>query len=616
MSTKAIKRVDEVTIRFAGDSGDGMQLTGTRFTDTTAIVGNDLRTLPNYPAEIRAPAGTLAGVSAFQLNFSSHAIYTPGDAPDVLVAMNPAALKVHLKDLKHGGVILANANAFSDRNLKLANWDHNPLENDDLHEYTVYAVEMTKLVSGALVNSGLSSKDIERTKNMFALGLLFWMYNRTMEPTIKWLGQKFKKAPDIAEANIIALKTGYNYGDTTEIFTTTYRVDKADVAPGKYKSITGNEAIAYGFVAAAKQAELELFLGSYPITPASEILHTLSGLRNYGVKTFQAEDEIAGIASAIGASFAGDLAITTTSGPGLALKSEAMGLAVMTELPLVIVDVQRGGPSTGLPTKTEQSDLLQAMYGRNGEAPIPVIAASSPADCFMAAFEASQVALKYMTPVLLLSDGYLGLGSEPWKIPDPASLPKIEVKHPDRSIIGEDGLYKPYLRDEKTLARPWATPGTPGLEHRIGGLEKENITGNVNYEAANHEVMSHLREEKLKRVANEYPATKVFGNPDGGKLLVLGWGSTYGASHVAVERAREKGYDVSQAHLRWVNPLPKDLGAVIAKFENVLIPEVNLGQLNKVLRMEYLRAFLTLNKIQGQPFKAVEIEEKIYEILG
>lgn len=616
MSTKAIKRVDEVTIRFAGDSGDGMQLTGTRFTDTTAIVGNDLRTLPNYPAEIRAPAGTLAGVSAFQLNFSSHAIYTPGDAPDVLVAMNPAALKVHLKDLKRGGVILANANAFTDRNLKLANWDHNPLENGDLDEYTLYSVEMTKLVSNALANSGLSSKDIERTKNMFALGLLFWMYNRSMEPTIKWLGQKFKKHPEIVEANIIALKTGYNYGDTTEIFTTTYRVDETGVAPGRYKSLTGNEAVAYGFVAAAKQAGLELFLGSYPITPASEILHTLSGLRNYGVKTFQAEDEIAGIASAIGASFAGDLAITTTSGPGLALKGEALGLAVMTELPLVIVDVQRGGPSTGLPTKTEQSDLMQAMYGRNGEAPIPVIAANSPTDCFMAAFEAAQVALKYMTPVLLLSDGYLGLGTEPWKIPDPASLPKIEVTHPDRSVIGADGLYKPYLRDEQTLARPWAIPGTPGLEHRIGGLEKENISGNVNYDATNHELMSHLREEKVQRIANEYPALEVFGDPEGGKLLVLGWGSTYGASHVAVERAREKGFDVSQAHLRWVNPLPKDLGGIIAKFEKVLIPEVNLGQLNKILRMEYLREFLTLNKIQGQPFKAVEIEEKIYEILG
>ncbi|MCF7796566.1 MAG: 2-oxoacid:acceptor oxidoreductase subunit alpha [Lentisphaeria bacterium] len=616
MTTKAIKRVDEITIRFAGDSGDGMQLTGTRFTETTAIQGNDLRTLPNYPAEIRAPAGTLAGVSAFQLNFSSHAIYTPGDSPDVLVAMNPAALKVHLKDLKRGGVILANANAFTERNLKLANWDSNPLEDNTLDDYVLYSVEMTKLVSNALEDSGLSSKDIERTKNMFALGLLFWMYNRSMDSTIKWLEEKFKKAPEIAKANVVALKTGYNYGDTTEIFTTTYRVDKAEVEPGRYKSITGNDAIAYGFVAAASQAGKELFLGSYPITPASEILHALSALRNFGVKTFQAEDEIAGIASAIGASFAGDLAITTTSGPGLALKSEAIGLAVMTELPLVIVNVQRGGPSTGLPTKTEQADLMQAIYGRNGEAPVPVIAAQSPADCFDAAFEAARVAFKYMTPVLLLSDGYLGLGSEPWRIPNPKDLPKIEVKHPDKSILDEDGVYMPYRRDDKTLARPWAIPGTPGLEHRIGGLEKEDVTGNVNYEPLNHEKMIHLRDEKIKRVANEYAPTQISGNKAGGKLLVLGWGSTYGAIHVAVERAREKGYDVSQAHLRWVFPLPNDLGEILDKFEQILVPEVNLGQLIKILRMNFPNEMTGLDKIQGQPFKASEIEEKIYEMLG
>ncbi|MCF7801710.1 MAG: 2-oxoacid:acceptor oxidoreductase subunit alpha [Candidatus Marinimicrobia bacterium] len=616
MTTKVIKRIDEVTIRFAGDSGDGMQLTGTRFTETTAIQGNDLRTLPNYPAEIRAPAGTLAGVSAFQLNFSSHAIYTPGDSPDVLVAMNPAALKVHLKDLKRGGVILANANAYTDRNLKLANWDSNPLEDESLDDYDLYSVEMTKLVTNALEDSGLSSKDIERTKNMFALGLLFWMYNRSMDSTITWLEEKFKNAPEIAKANIAALKTGYNYGDTTEIFTTTYRVDRAEAEPGRYKSITGNDAVAYGFVAAANQAGKELFLGSYPITPASEILHALSALRNFGVKTFQAEDEIAGISSAIGASFAGDLAITTTSGPGLALKSEAIGLAVMTELPLVIVDVQRGGPSTGLPTKTEQSDLMQAIYGRNGEAPVPVIAAQSPTDCFDAAFEAAQVAFKYMTPVLLLSDGYLGLGSEPWRIPDPKDLPKIDVKHPDKSILEEDGVYKPYLRDEKTLARPWAIPGTPGLEHRIGGLEKEDVTGNVNYEPLNHEKMIHLRDEKIKRVANEYAPTQIYGNKKGGKLLVIGWGSTFGSIHVAVERAREKGYDVSQVHLRWVYPLPNDLESVLDKFEQILIPEVNLGQLIKIFRMNFQREMTGLDKIQGQPFKASEIEAKIYEMLG
>ncbi len=616
MTTKRMKRVDEVTIRFAGDSGDGMQLTGTRFTETTAIVGNDLRTLPNYPAEIRAPIGTLAGVSAFQLNFSSHVIYTPGDAPDVLVAMNPAALKVHLRDLKHGGIILANANAYTERNLKLANWDSNPLEDNTLDDYVVYSVEMTKLVSNALQDSELSSKDIDRTKNMFALGVLFWMYNRSMDATIKWLREKFKKNPNLAEANVTALKTGYNYGETAEIFTTTYRVDKADIEPGKYKSITGNVAIAYGFVAAAKKAGKELFLGSYPITPASEILHALSALRNYGVKTFQAEDEIAGVSSAIGASFSGDLAVTTTSGPGLALKTEAIGLAVMTELPLVIVDVQRGGPSTGLPTKTEQSDLLQAMYGRNGEAPMPVIAAKSPSDCFHTAFEAARIALKYMTPVLLLSDGYLGMGSEPWRIINPDDLPEIKVSHPDQSILGEDGVFKPYARDEKTLARPWALPGTPGLEHRIGGLEKEDITGNVNYDPLNHEKMIHLRDEKIKRVANEYPETEIYGSQTGGKLLLIGWGSTYGSIHVAVERAREKGYDVSQVHLRWINPLPKDLGGIFGKFDQILVPEVNLGQLSKILKSTYLRDMVGLNKIQGQPFKASEIEAKIYEILG
>ena len=611
--TKQVQRINDATIRFAGDSGDGMQLTGTRFTEATAIVGNDLKTIPNYPSEIRAPTGTLAGVSAFQLMFGSQLVFTPGDLPDTLVAMNPAALKVHLKDLKKGGSILANANAFTDKNLKMAGWDGNPLLDGSLESYTVYSIEMSKLVGIALEDSDLTTKGVERTKNMFALGVLFWMYNRPVEPTESWLRKKFAKNPSIAEANITALKTGFNYGETTEIFTTSYAVEKADLPKGKYRNITGNVAVAYGLVAAAKKAGKDLFLGSYPITPASEILHTLAGLRNHRVKTFQAEDEIAGIASAIGASYAGDLACTTTSGPGMALKTEAIGLAIITELPLVVVNVQRGGPSTGMPTKMEQSDLFQAVMGRNSDAPIPVIAAQDPADCFAAAYEAARVAVKYMTPVILLSDGYLGQGSGPWQIPDPKDLPEIKVTHPDASSLGEEG-YLPYERDENET-RPWAIPGTPGLEHRIGGLEKENITGNVSQDPENHQLMTDIRARKVQQVVKEIPPLEIFGEKQG-KLLVIGWGSTHGSIHIAVDRARAQGHSVSQVHLRWISPLPTDLEEIAKNFDQILIPEVNSGQLSLLLRAEFLRPIHKLNKVRGEPFYASEIVDKINEILG
>jgi len=611
--TKKVLHINEATIRFAGDSGDGMQLTGTRFMEATAIVGNDLKTIPNYPSEIRAPLGTLAGVSAFQLMFGSHKVFTPGDMPDTLVAMNPAALKVHLKDLKKGGNILANANAFTAKNLKMAGWEDNPLTDGTLDSYALYSIEMSKLVGKALVNSDLTLKGIERTKNMFALGVLFWMYNRPVEPTVGWLRKKFAKNPAVAEANVTALKTGFNYGETTEIFTTSYAVDKAELPKGMYRNITGNVAVAYGLVAAAKKAGKELFLGSYPITPASEILHTLSGLRNYDVKTFQAEDEIAGISSAIGASYAGALACTTTSGPGMALKTEAIGLAIILELPLVIINVQRGGPSTGMPTKMEQSDLFQAILGRNSDARIPVIAAHDPADCFMCAFDAARIAIKYMTPVILLSDGYLGQGSGPWKIPDPKDLPEIEVKHPDASSQGEEG-FMPYARDEH-LSRPWAIPGTPGLEHRIGGLEKANITGNVSQDPANHQLMTDLRAKKVENITQDMAPLEVYGEKKG-KLLILGWGSTHGSIHVAVERALAKGQSVGQVHLRWVSPFPADLKQICDNYDEILIPEVNTGQLALLMRAELLRPIHQLNKVRGEPFRSTEIEAKINEILG
>ncbi len=606
---KEIQKISEVTVRFAGDSGDGMQLTGSQFSDTTAVVGNDLSTLPDYPAEIRAPQGTVYGVSGFQLHFSSSDIHTPGDRPDVLVAMNPAAIKKNLDELKPGAIIIANTDSFDSKNLKLAKYENNPLEDDSLKGYNVFPVPITSLTQKALEGSTLSQKDISRCKNFFALGIMYWLYNRPLEPTIEWIGKKFGPKPEYKEANEIALKAGFNFGEITELFTTRYDVEPAKLPKGTYRNISGNEATALGFLAASVKSKLPLFLGSYPITPASEILQYLSTYKNFGVKTFQAEDEIAGITSAIGASFAGNLAITTTSGPGLALKTEAMGLALMTELPLVIVDVQRGGPSTGLPTKTEQADLLQAMYGRNGEAPVVVLAASTPSDCFYMALEASRIAVKFMLPVILLTDGYLANGSEPWRIPRVNELSDIPV-----SFRTESEGFKPYLRDEN-LARPWAKPGTPNLEHRIGGLEKANITGNVSYDPENHDLMIKLREQKVQNVAKDIPDLAVDGEQEG-DLLVLGWGGTYGAITEAVIKAREEGYKVSQAHLKYINPFPKNTAEVLSKFKKVLIPEINLGQLAKIIKSEFLIPVVQLNIVRGLPFRVVAIEEKIIEILG
>lgn len=609
-----IKQVEEVVIRFAGDSGDGMQLTGSRFTANTAIVGNDLSTLPDYPAEIRAPAGSLAGVSAFQLRFSSKDIHTPGDEPDVLVAMNPAALKVHVQELTKGGIIIVNSNAFTPRNLKLAGYETNPLEDGSLDDlYTVYSIEMSRLVTMVCKDMDLSSKDVERTKNMLALGFLFWMYDRPMENTKRWLKQKFAKKPLIAEANIRALDTGRNYGSTTEVFTTRYTVAKAQLPKGTYRNMNGNYATALGLAAAAERAGRPLFYGGYPITPASEILHTLAALKHLNIRTFQAEDEIAGVSSAIGASFAGNLACTATSGPGVALKTEALGLAVMAELPLVIVNVQRGGPSTGLPTKTEQADLFQALYGRNGEAPIPVIAAATPGDCFYAAYEASRIAVKYMTPVIVLTDGYLGNGSEPWAIPDMNDLPDIPLEFVEKK--NGDEKFLPYLRNPETLARQWAIPGTPGLEHRIGGLEKEDPTGNVNYEPDNHHEMILRRAEKVNGIARDYPDTTVFGN-DSGKLLLLSWGGTFGATRSAAEKLVNQGASVGHVHLRWINPLPQDLENIMCKFDQVLIPEINAGQLRTIIRAEYLIDAIGLNIVRGRPIRSTDIITKVKEMVG
>jgi len=608
--TKLVKNLDDVTIRFAGDSGDGMQLTGMQFTTTTALLGNDLSTLPDYPAEIRAPAGTLFGVSGFQIHFGSTEINTPGDNCDVLVAMNPAALKVNLRSLRIGGTIIANSDGFNDKNLRLANYETNPLADGSLEKYQLHAVDITKLTHNALEELGLTNKIIDRSKNFFALGMMYWMFSRPMEPTIKWIEDKFKKTPEIIEANIRVLKAGYAFGETTEIFAARYEVKPAALKAGRYRSITGNEAIAWGLIAASVKSGLDLFLGSYPITPASDILHELSKHKNFRVKTFQAEDEIAGITSAIGASYGGSIGATTTSGPGMALKGEAMGLAVMLELPLVIIDVQRGGPSTGLPTKTEQADLMQAVFGRNSEAPIPVIAASTPADCFMAAFEATRIALKYMTPIICLSDGYLANGAEPWLLPNVNTLPSIDVKF----RTDPNGFF-PYLRDEKTLARPWAIPGTPGLEHRIGGLEKQHITGNVSYDAENHEFMVRMRQSKVDRIADDLPPAVVEGDPKG-DLLVVGWGGTYGAIRTAVEAKRKEGKSVSHLHLKYLNPFQKNLGEVLYNFKQVLVPELNMGQLSKLLRMKFLIPAISLTKIQGLPFRSNEIEKKIDELLA
>jgi 2-oxoglutarate ferredoxin oxidoreductase subunit alpha len=605
-----VLELDRVTIRFAGDSGDGMQLAGTQFTKTSAVVGNDISTFPDIPAEIRAPQGSLPGVSGFQVSFSSQEIFTPGDAPDVLVAMNPAALNTNIADLPRGGILLVNEDEFTETNLKKATYTSNPLEDGSLAAYRVFRVPVSTLNARALKDSGLTAVQIDRCKNMFALGLMFWMYSRPLDTTLRWIDEKFGKNPDVAEANKKALRAGYNFGETTEMFATHYHVPKAKLQPGLYRNITGNEATALGFVTASKLAGRPLFYGSYPITPASDVLHELSRFKRFGVRTFQAEDEIAAVGAAIGASFGGSLGLTGTSGPGLALKSEAIGLAVMVELPLVVMDVQRAGPSTGMPTKTEQADLLQAMFGRNGESPVAIVAPATPSDCFQMAVEAWRIAIKYRTPVVFLSDGYLGMGSEPWLVPDYARLPKI-----DPDFAQDPATFKPYARDPETLARPWAVPGTPDLEHRIGGLEKSDITGNVSYDAANHDKMVHLRAEKIERIANDIPELTVNGDESGG-LLVLGWGSTYGVITTAVQRARAKGLKVSAAHLRHLNPLPRNLGDVLRRYDRVLMPEINLGQMRMLVRARYLIDIIGLNKVSGRPFTISEVEAKITELAG
>ncbi|HEX3529402.1 MAG TPA: 2-oxoacid:acceptor oxidoreductase subunit alpha [Thermoanaerobaculia bacterium] len=604
-----VEKLDEVVIRFAGDSGDGMQLTGTQFTNTSALIGNDLSTLPDFPAEIRAPAGTLPGVSAFQVRIADYDIHTPGDAPDVLIAMNPAALKKELKDLKANGVIIINTDEFNDRNLARAGYTVNPLEDHTLDGFRVFQAALNTMTRRTLEGSGLDSKSMDRCKNMFALGMCYWLFSRPLESTITFLNQQFAKKPHLAEANIKVLKAGWNFCDITELFHTRYEIPAAALEPGLYRNITGNVSLALGLIAASRRSGLPLFLGAYPITPASDVLHELSKFKNYGVTTFQAEDEIAAVCAAIGASFGGALGVTTTSGPGIALKSEAMNLAIMTELPVVICDIQRGGPSTGLPTKTEQSDLLQVMFGRNGDSPIPVIAASSPKDCFATVVEAVRIATHYMVPVVFLSDGYIANGSEPWKLPKVEELPDLRVE-----FRTDPQGFLPYERNPETLARPWAIPGTPGLEHRIGGLEKEDVTGNVSYDAVNHEKMVHLRAEKVERIARDIPPLEVF-DDQSGDLLVIGWGSTAGAITGAVNLAHKEGLKVSRAHLRYLNPFPANLGEVLSRFERVLLPEMNLGQLALLLRARYLKDIQSLTKVQGQPFTRQEILEKIREIL-
>ncbi|MEV1002783.1 2-oxoacid:acceptor oxidoreductase subunit alpha [Nonomuraea sp. NPDC050202] len=610
--TKQVQQLDRVIIRFAGDSGDGMQLTGDRFTAGTAEFGNDLSTLPNFPAEIRAPAGTLPGVSSFQLHFADHDILTPGDAPNVLVAMNPAALKANLGDLPRGADIIANTDEFTKRNLQKVGYDANPLEDDSLSEWRVHAVPLTSLTVKALEGFDLSKKDAERSKNMFALGLLSWLYHRPTEQTIKFLEQKFAKKPDLAKANIAAFQAGWNYGETTESFSVSYEVKPAQLAPGVYRNISGNQALAYGLIAASVQSKLPLFLGSYPITPASDILHELSKHKRFGIRTFQAEDEIAGVGAALGAAFGGALGVTTTSGPGVVLKGETVGLAVMTELPLIVVDVQRAGPSTGMPTKTEQTDLLMAMFGRNGESPVPIVAPMSPSDCFDAAVEAARIAVKYRTPVMLLSDGYLANGSEPWRLPDVSDLPDISQEF-TAEPNGADGDFLPYQRDTETLARPWAIPGTPGLEHRIGGIEKADGTGNISYDPNNHDLMVRTRAAKIAGI--DVPDL-VVDDPDGdAKVLVLGWGSTYGPIAAAARRIRRAGGKVAQAHLRHLNPLPANTGEVLKRYDKVLLPEINLGQLALLLRARYLVDVISYNRVRGLPFKAEELAGVIQDVI-
>ncbi len=616
--TKQVKQLDRVIIRFAGDSGDGMQLTGDRFTQESASFGNDLSTLPNFPAEIRAPQGTLPGVSSFQVHFADHDILTPGDAPDVLVAMNPAALRANLGDLPKGASIIVDTADFTARNLGKAGYTESPLDDDSLAEYAVHPVDLTGMTVAAVKEFGLSRKDASRAKNMFALGLLSWLYGRPTESTVAFLEKRFARMPDIRDANVTAFNAGWNFGETTETFAVTYEVKPAPMATGTYRNITGNLALSYGLLAAGVQSGLPLFLGSYPITPASDILHELSKHKSFGVTTFQAEDEIAGIGAAIGAAFAGSLGVTTTSGPGIALKSESIGLAVMTELPLLVIDVQRGGPSTGLPTKTEQADLLQAMFGRNGESPVPIVAPQSPGDCFDAALEAARIAVTYRTPVMLLSDGMLANGSEPWRIPEIAELPAIDpgfathANHGD----GDEADFWPYQRDEATLARPWAVPGTAGLEHRIGGLEKGDGHGNISYDPANHDFMVRTRQAKVDRVADSIPPLEV-DDPDGrARVLVLGWGSTYGPIGAGVRRVRKAGYHVAQAHLRHLNPFPHDLGEVLSRYDKVLVPEMNLGQLSMLLRAKYLVDVVGYNHVRGLPLKAAELAEAIGELVS
>ncbi|HTQ98052.1 MAG TPA: 2-oxoacid:acceptor oxidoreductase subunit alpha [Candidatus Acidoferrum sp.] len=610
LSKSKRETLEQAVIRFAGDSGDGMQVTGSQFTNTVAMYGNDIATFPDYPAEIRAPAGTVPGVSGFQLHFSSGEVHTPGDAVDVLIAMNPAALKVNIADLKANGILIVNSDSFEESDLKKAKLTVNPMEDHSLDKYRVFPVELQRLTRMALQHLGLDAKAMDRCKNFFALGMCYWLYNRSMDPTVRWIEDKFKKKPLLVEANKLSLKAGYSYCEATEAFQISYEIPPAQLSPGLYRNLSGNQALAMGFVTAAKKAGLTLFLGSYPITPASDILHELSQYKDFGVLTFQAEDEIASITSAIGASYGGSLAITTTSGPGMALKTEALGLAVAVELPLVICDIQRGGPSTGLPTKTEQADLLQALFGRNSEAPIPVLAAATPADCFWIAVEASRIALKYMVPVIILSDGYLANGAEPWRIPSLDEIPGIPV-----SFAKDPEGFQPYKRNPDTLARPWAIPGTKGLEHRIGGLEKQDVTGNINYEPLNHEHMVRIRAAKVEAIVQDIPNGLPNGDPEG-DLLIVSWGSTYGAITQAVNGQREKGHKIGHLHLRHLNPLPGNVGDILKRYKKVLVPELNMGQLLWVLRAKYLVNAVGLNKIQGRPFKQSELDLKIEEMLG
>lgn len=606
---KKVEYLDEVAIRFAGDSGDGMQLSGTQFSDVAASMGNDVNTFPDYPSEIRAPEGTLYGVSAYQIHLGSHKVNTPGDKIDVLVAMNASSLKVNLHHVKRGGTLILNEAGFNTKNLKLANYDQNPLEDNSLEGYQVFKYNIGEIVRKELSDMDLNAKDIERTKNLFALGLTYWLYNRPIQPTIDWLESKFAKKPKIKEANQRVLKAGWNFGAIREEFAVQYIIKKSDTEPGTYRNITGNNAVALGLVTAAQKANLPLFLGSYPITPATEILHFISGYKAYGVKHLQAEDEIAGITSAIGASYGGALAATTTSGPGLSLKVEAMGLAVMLELPLIVVDVMRAGPSTGLPTKPEQSDLLMAMYGRHGEAPLPVLAAYSPTSCFDMTLEAARIAVKYMTPVILLTDGYIGQGAEPWKIPSLEDLPDIPVQ-----FANNPETFQPYMRNEETLARPWAIPGTPGLEHRIGGLEKQDITGSVSHDPMNHQRMTELRAEKIERIANDIPDAVIEG-PQEGNVLVIAWGSTYGAVKTAFDALNLRGEHISYCHLKYLNPFPKNFGEILNKFDKIVVPEMNTGHLKQMIQAKYLIPVDGINKIQGIPFTALEIEDKLVNYL-